>query len=490
MHSIELPAHAWSPRRYQWPLWTALEGGCKRAVAVWHRRAGKDEMALNWAAVAAHRRTGNYWHMLPLANQARRAIWDAVDPHTGRRRIDQAFPHEVRELTRENEMLIRFKCGSTWQVVGSDNYNALVGSPPVGIVFSEFALANPEAWAYLRPILRENGGWAVFIYTPRGRNHGAALYDMARASDDWFASLLPATETGVFTTEQLAKELAELQSQYGQELGRSLFEQEYLCSFDSAILGAVYAGELRKLERAGRITQVSYDPMLPVHTAWDLGRTDATSIWFFQVAVGEVRVIDFYETTQQTVQHFAEQVLGYQLIESGAVGNGRMSKYRLGEPLLGLEDRRQYSYGTHYLPHDAAHKLLAARGLSVGDQLYQMGLDQLEVVPATSIENGIQAARKTLERAWFDEVRCRDGLASLRSYHFTWDSERRVLSPKPVHDWSSHASKAFELIAQSWSVPEALRPKPTIKPKFLHETTADELFNLDGGTRVVRRERL
>ena len=174
---IRLPFNNWQPRLYQKKLWTHLENGGQRAVAVWHRRSGKDEVALHWTACAMHRRIGTYWHMLPEASQARKAIWEAINPHTGKRRIDEAFPPAVRSTTRDNEMFIRIRPGSTWQVIGSDNYNSLVGSPPVGVVFSEWALADPQAWAYVRPILRENGGWAVFIYTPRGRNHGATFYE-------------------------------------------------------------------------------------------------------------------------------------------------------------------------------------------------------------------------------------------------------------------------------------------------------------------------
>jgi phage terminase large subunit len=136
---IELP-HAWTPRPYQQPLWKYLHHGGKRGIAIWPRRHGKDDVALHFTACAAHERVGVYWHLLPQQNQARKAIWDAIDPHTGQRRIDNAFPKELRETTREQDMMIRFKCGSTWQVIGSDNYDALVGTPPIGVVFSEWAL--------------------------------------------------------------------------------------------------------------------------------------------------------------------------------------------------------------------------------------------------------------------------------------------------------------------------------------------------------------
>ena len=129
-HSAINEDGVWRPRPKQADLWQYLANGGLRAIAIWHRRYGKDDVGLNWTAVAAHKRIGTYWHMLPEAAQARKAIWEAVDPHSATRRIDSAFPHEIRAQTRESDMFIRFKNGSTWQVVGSDNFNSLVGSPP------------------------------------------------------------------------------------------------------------------------------------------------------------------------------------------------------------------------------------------------------------------------------------------------------------------------------------------------------------------------
>lgn len=254
---IELPNN-WQPRDYQMNLWKYLEGGGKRAVAVWHRRAGKDDVCLHWTAVAMMQRPATYWHMLPEAAQARKAIWDAVNPHTGKRRIDEAFPLELRSSTREHEMMIKFKNGSTWQVVGSDNYDSLVGSPPVGVTLSEWSVAKQDAWAYLRPILMENDGWAFFIYTPRGENHGLNTYNLAMSEDDWFGELLTADDTRVFTPEQLAQEKRELAKQYGQSRGEALFRQEYYCSFVEAFTGKqVYPDFNRK-------THVASQDLLPV----------------------------------------------------------------------------------------------------------------------------------------------------------------------------------------------------------------------------------
>jgi hypothetical protein len=230
----------WDPHPYQRPLWDHLMAGGTRAICIWHRRAGKDEVMLRWAHHAATAVPGTYWHMLPEYAQARKAIWDAINPHSGRRRIDEAFPPEKRIATREADMFIRLHNGSTWQVVGSDTYNSLVGTPPRGIVFSEFALADPNCWAYLSPILEENGGWAAFITTPRGRNHAWRMFEAARRENErenagdngrgpkkWFAQRLTAQDTKVFTDESLAGARKTLVDLYGSaEIGQSVFDQE------------------------------------------------------------------------------------------------------------------------------------------------------------------------------------------------------------------------------------------------------------------------
>lgn len=403
-------------------------------------------MCLHWTAVAAMQRAGGYWHLLPEAAQARKAVWDAVNPHTGMRRIDEAFPREIRKRTRDHEMFIELVNGATWQVVGSDNYNSLVGSPPVGVILSEWSLANPKAWAYLRPILAENGGWAAFIYTSRGKNHGFTTYEAARKNPEWFAEKLPATETGVFTPEQLARERAEYIADYGEAEGEAFFEQEYHCSFDAAILGAVYGHWINQAEKEGRITKVPYDPELPVNTAWDLGFGDATSIWWWQVARNEVRVIDYYENSGQDIAHYCE------ILES-----------------------KPYSYkdSQHYVPHDAGQKLLAAGGRSIVIQAWDLGV-RMTVYPATTHLNSIAAARKTLEVAWFDEDKTAEGREALKQYHFGYDEDKRILSAKPVHDWSSHSADAFEIIGQVWQKErEKLKP---IEPKFPHQQSFGELI--------------
>jgi len=257
MAKITIP-HNWMPRPYQDNLWDYLETGGKRACAIWHRRSGKDDVCLHWTATAAMKRVATYWHMLPEASQARKAIWDAVNPHTGKRRIDEAFPQEIRATTREQEMMIRFKNGSTWQVMGSDNYDSQVGSPPAGLVFSEWALADPAAWAYLMPIVSENNGWCLFISTPRGENHCKTTYEFGITEPGWFSELLTVNDTTVFSEKQLASIRRELISQYGPSRGEAMFKQEYYCSWSAAFTGkAVYPEFSRK-------DHVSEVPLLPI----------------------------------------------------------------------------------------------------------------------------------------------------------------------------------------------------------------------------------
>lgn len=219
--------NGWTARPHQTNLFNTFGHGkqFQRGAAVWHRRAGKDSCALNLTARDMFKRVGTYWHLFPEQTQARRAIWNGID-RDGRRIIDQFLPPAVRRRENGQEMLIETVNGSMWQMAGSDNYDSLVGSNPVGVVFSEWSLANPEAWEYIRPILVENGGWALFIYTPRGRNHGYSTYLNALDDKDWFCERLTVDDTGLVTKDQI-----EAERRAGMSDGK--IRQEFYCSFEA-----------------------------------------------------------------------------------------------------------------------------------------------------------------------------------------------------------------------------------------------------------------
>lgn len=443
---IRLPNN-WRPRPYQRPAWDYLERGGRHAELIWHRRSGKDEICLHRTAVAAFERQATYWHMLPEAAQARKAIWEAVNPHTGRRRIDEAFPHEIRGTTKDHEMMIRFKNGSTWQVVGSDNYNSLVGSPPVGVVFSEWALANPSARAYLRPIFLENNGWQVYITTPRGKNHAYNTYRAALKEPGAFAQVLSAHDTGTLTPEQLAAERSAYINDFGLDQGDALFEQEYECSFDAAVLGTYYARYINELERRGHVCPVAHDPAFPVFTAWDIGRTDDTVIWFFQVIAGELRVIDYESANMQDVGHYAGRLIGKE-VQIDIIENKVRVLY--GEPIPDLAHRTAYRHEKLYLPHDAVAKTLASSKSTMEQLAAVFGVSKCALVPGLSLQDGIQAARAALGRCYFDEERCADGLEALKLYRREWDDDKKTFKDKPLHDWCSHPADAFRYLAIAW----------------------------------------
>ncbi|MCP4489718.1 MAG: hypothetical protein GY820_20745, partial [Gammaproteobacteria bacterium] len=176
------------------------------------------------------KRVGNYWHLFPKQRQARKAIWNGIDGD-GRKILKQVFPEVIRDRTDGTEMMIELKNNATWQLCGSDNYDSLVGSNPVGVVFSEWSLCDPNAWDYIRPMLLENGGWAIFIYTSRGKNHGYNTYNMAKKSDKWFCELLTVNDTKridgspVITPEMI-------QSERDEGMSEEMIQQEYYCSFD------------------------------------------------------------------------------------------------------------------------------------------------------------------------------------------------------------------------------------------------------------------
>lgn len=424
-----------------------LNGG-KRAIEIAHRRWGKDEIALGVTCQLAHIRVGSYWHCLPEYSQARKALWTAVNPHTGKRRIDEAFPPSLRETTNESEMFIRFKNGSTWQLVGSDRYNSLVGAGIAGVVFSEWALANPSAWGYIRPMLEENDGWAMFITTPRGRNHAHAMFEMAKNSPRWFADRSTVHDTKALTPEQIIESLAEYTALYGEDLGKAQFEQEYECSFNAAILGAFYAREMHAARKEGRIRDVDPEPNAPIHTAWDLGMRDSTAIWWFQVIDQKLVILDYYAAHGVGVDHYAQ------------VCKDRFKEYRRG---------------TDFVPHDARIKEWGGMGRTRVEVMFELGLNP-QVVPRTSDSDGHQAIRSTIPHCIFHTRTEEAGLAALESYRREWDDEKKTFKASALHDWASHGAKAFQYLSQAWQAmdPAPVEPKKP-PPSNVHEMTYDQL---------------
>jgi hypothetical protein len=401
----------------------ALDSGTKRAVACWHRRSGKDKTFINIAVKKALEKRGTYFYLFPTYSQAKKVIWDGMDrsgfPFMGH------FPKEIVEKRNESELRVELVGGSAVQLIGTDNINAIMGTNPLGCIFSEYALQDPKAWDYMRPILRENGGWAIFNMTPRGKNHGYQLIQMARGNPEWFCEVLSIEDTGVLTASDMQKEREEGMSE-------EMIQQEYYCSFEGVAFGAYYGKQLTLAEQEGRISRVLYETELGVETWWDLGIGDSTAIWFTQSIGREIRVIDYYEASGEGFPHYAK------VLQS-----------------------KPYVYTKHYAPHDIEVRELGS-GRSRKETAQNLGI-KFEVVPNLPIEDGIEAARAILSRCYFDRQKCERGLNALSSYHKAYDDKLRDWKSQPNHDWSSHAADAFRYLAVGHKTTTAKVKAPLIE---------------------------
>lgn len=247
--------------------------------------------------------------------------------------------------------------------------------------------------------------------------------------------------------------------------------------FNVNAAGSVYGKWIERARSEHRIFKDIYDPKLPVFTAWDLGFSDDTAIWWFQVAGNEIRLIDYYENNRHSLKHYAEQIYGREIpdekIKYG--NNGAIVAFELGNHIEGVEYRTGFAYGDHYVPHDAINKLLQAGGRSIVDQLYELGVKS-RAVHSTSQQNQIEGARKAIDLAWFDEDKCAQGIRSLKKYQFKYDENKASWSKEPDHDLGgySHGCDAFEVISQVWKT--AKREDKPQRPRFLHEATLEELW--------------
>lgn len=398
-------------RDYQLPMMDAIENkGHKRVLAILPRRAGKDVTAFNLCIRQCLRKICVVYYIFPTYSQAKKVIWDSVT-NTGERILDY-IPDELVESKNSQEMKIRFKNGSLLQLVGSDNYDSLMGTNPQGVVFSEYALQDPRAYQYIRPILVANDGWALFISTPRGKNHLWELYNIAINSDDWFAYKLSVAETGHIPLEAIEKEKAD------GLMSEDLIQQEYFCSFDLGVEGAYYAKYLDRMRMKSQIGIVPWEAGFKVHTAWDLGVRDSTTIIFFQVIGMTIRVIDCYSNAKQGLEHY-----------------------------IHILKEKPYLYGTHIAPHDIKVKEFGT-GITRLEKAKQLGI-KFSVAADISITDGIEAVRTMLSKVWIDENNCKDLIKALENYRQEFDIKRKVYKGTPLHDWSSHFADAARYMAVS-----------------------------------------
>lgn len=334
------------------------------------------------------------------------------------------------------------------------------------------------SWDMLIPTIREEGSeiWAtfnpqdeldpvyeMFVTNPRKK---AAICEINYIDNPWFPQVLE-------------DERLECKEKSPDKYGWIWLGKLYV-----NVEAAVYGKWIEAAKEAGRFVKGLYDPTLPVYTAWDLGYSDDTAIWWFQVAGNELRLIDYYENNRQDMKHYAERLYGREFVDVAYGENGKILSYSLGKPIEDAEHRVNYNYGEHYVPHDAANKLLQAGGRSVVDQLHEMGIKS-RIVAATSQQNQIAAGRSAIDQAYFDPDMCKQGIRCLKKYSFEERREDRGYSTTPKHDVYSHGADGFEVVAQVWKSAKIEAPPP--RPRFLNEITVDELFYSGGSSTGIDR---
>ena len=407
MKDIILP-YNFTPRPYQKGIFEARDRDVKNILCVWHRRAGKDKSLLNLVIREAFKRRGAYYYYFPTGTWARKAIWNGMD--RAGLPFKYHFPKPLIKKVRDQDMIIEFVNGSIFQIIGTDNLD-VVGVNPVGCVFSEYSLQNPQAYKLVSPIFAENDGWCAFNYTPRGKNHGWELLKTARKFPEyWYCEVLDIEKTGAIDPARVERDIK--MGIISQELA----EQEYYCSFDFGMEGSILGEYVRKARKTGRIGKFSYRRDLPTFTFWDIGVSDATSVWIGQYndSMNSVYMIDHIEENNKGVAWFNEYI----------------------------HTELPYSYNAHFAPHDAVQRDKWG-ALSLAEQAERAGL-KLTVIERTKHKHSdIELMRRKFDRFFFDEEKCEHGLICLNDWH--WNEK----GDKPEHDWTSHAVDAFAIACRA-----------------------------------------
>ncbi len=462
---------------YQSAPWNAcMRPDFKRGMLIWPRRNGKDLFCWNLVVAKAMQRIGTYYYIAPYYNQARQIIWEGVDGGDiekgipGRRFLDYVpdwLVGKLRNKGREKqEMRQKLPNGSRIKLLGSDKIDSIVGTNPIGIVFTEFSLHKRGAWDYLRPVLAENGGWALMNGTPRGTaNEFFELYDMANDPlSAWYLQHLSRDDTGYPSMEAIEED-----RQSG--MPEALIQQEYYTSFLSGNVGTYYSVEMEMLRAEKRFTQIPWDPRLPVFTFWDLGKKDACAIWFCQVKGHQIRLIDYHEAVEKSLIEHIKIVL-----------------------------QKPYSYGDHFAPHDIEVEEMSNK-VSRWDTASEHGIDFV-VVPKLSVQDGIEAVRQVLPRCYFDD-KCDRGVKALKHYHKDYNAKSETYSDGPAKSWANHGSDAFRYFAvmidsivefQGWSnaPPQVIRScgPGVIQLNSYRKTPVSGIYTRENGIyvpQVVRR---
>lgn len=419
------------------------------SAMVCHRRAGKTVACVNdmiAKAIYNTRKRPVYAYVGPMLKQAKKVAWEYLKEYT----------EGLADKVNESELYVRLRHNqSTLWIYGADNPDSVRGLYHDGVILDEFGDMHPKIWSTnVLPTLSDRQGWAVFIGTPKGKNHFYKVFKRAETEPQWYQFLLRASESGIIPPSELALMRQEMDTE-------DEYLQEYECSFDAAVPGTYYTKLLVAGEIEGRIytDRAEWEPDQKVFVAFDLGRSDSTAAWFWQARPDGWAIIDYHEADGQDPEYYFEMLNG-----------------------------KGYEYDTVWLPHDARAKTFSTRRSSV-EQFLDAGFP-IRIGPKLEIQDGISAARKVLPSCYF-HPRTEDGVECLREYRREYDEEKKAYREKPLHNWASHGADAFRYLSLVIADDTRSKPKPQIAiPSFAPKFTLDKLFAEHSKTLRLGRRRI
>ncbi len=444
-NEITLP-YRFRGRHYQQELldefFAMIEGNSttKMFAVCWHRRAGKDVTFWQCIVAAALMEVGDYYYLLPQQNQAERVIWNGVVMDSNGiacKFMDFIPPSEVKHAHKQGHR-IELANGSNIHIGGSDNYESFIGGNAKGIVYSEWSITNPAAQEYFKPMIRQNNGWEMYCFTPRGKNHAYDTLNAARKEDSigrWFVSTKTIEETWKEDGSPVIKP-SDVEADIKDGMDEAIARQEYYLDFNAAVKGVVYGRELEVLRNRGGVKKIKLDTSIPVLSFWDLGisKGNATSVWLMQPCKNsnELNMIAYFEAEDQPLTYFLDNPLNKD--DRGIVNE--------------FCDKHGLTLGKIYFPHDGNNRDLIA-GEKRHETIRNWGY-QIQIVPVIqSIHLGIDATKKLFTRLNFHEEYCFVGLNHLERYRYKIDKVTGRPN-KPLHDDSSNCADALRQMGQAY----------------------------------------
>lgn len=429
--AIELP-YNFEPYDYQRDTMRAIIlEDYKNAVIIRHRRGGKTIEEVNTLLALGMKRVGLHLHSFPSATQARSVCFDAMD-YEGVPFLDRIPSELMASDPNKTRMEIKLVNGSILKWIGTDNFNSKMGSNAVTMIYDEYSLQKEEVRYMMNPIFKNNGGTQIFVYTPRGKNHGYDLMNIAKKDPSYYLQMLTVDQTFKHDGSRVVPQSI-IDADRREGIPEEIIQQEYYLSFDASLVGNFYGDHIKVCKERGRILDFEINTRIPVYTFWDLGGakegSDETAIWFLQKDGANLKMIYYYETNLTPLYKFPNTLAD------------------IAKELGGIR------YAKHYAPCDI-NVVEFGSGKSRINIAKQHGL-KFEVLPGHLWNkpkiDGIECAWRIFSRMWFHETNCAQGLRALNEYRKEWDNNRKCYKPQPLHDWCSHAADAFRYFALIWT---------------------------------------